>query len=231
MSRTLTVPVHLSGRGQGARGRGGLRRWLLVAGFLGPAFLVLGALVVYPIVYSAVRSFFDRGGTSFVGWQNYVTMFTNDSTFTAIRNNLMWVIVAPVTVTIIGLIFAVLVEKLGWKTVFRLIVFMPMAISMLAAGVIFRGMFQESPQLGVVNAAIVGVQSIFGEQSSYPGAKPREGTGIVEDSGIIASGEAVPAGSTQDFPLTGIRQSALPEDAADARPAADPSPTEISGTV
>lgn len=231
MSRTLTVPVPIRDRERTLRGGGSARRWLVVASFLGPGLVVLGALVVYPIVYTVVRSFFDKSGTAFVGWQNYVTMFTNDTTFTAIRNNLMWVVVAPVTVTIIGLIFAVLVDKLGWKTAFRLIVFMPMAISMLAAGVIFRGMFQESPQLGVVNAAIVGVQSLFGEQSSYPGAKPRDGAGLAAESGIIATAEPVAPGSVQNFPLTGIRQSALPEDAADARTAAEPGGTEISGTV
>lgn len=231
MSRTLTVPVQVRGRGRSVRGRGGPLRWLLVTSFLGPGLLFLGALVVYPIVYTVVRSFFDRSGSSFVGWQNYVTMFTNETTFTAIRNNLMWVIVAPITVTIIGLIFAVLVDKLGWKTAFRLIVFMPMAISMLAAGVIFRGMFQESPQLGVVNAAIVGVQSIFGEESSYPGAKPREGAGIEAEGGIIATSDAVAPGTVQNFPLTGIRQSALPEGLVDAREAAAPSDTEIAGTV
>lgn len=107
----------------------------------------------------------------------------------------------------------------------------PTYISMLAAGVIFRGMFQESPQLGVVNAAIVGVQSLFGEQSSYPGAKPRDGAGLAAESGIIATAEPVAPGSVQNFPLTGIRQSALPEDAADARTAAEPGGTEISGTV
>ena len=231
MSRTLTVPVQVRGRGRDVRGHGRLRRWLVIASFLGPGLVVLGALVVYPIVYTIVRSFFDRSGGAFVGWENYVTMFTNETTFTAIRNNLMWVVVAPVTVTIIGLIFAVLVDKLGWKTAFRLIVFMPMAISMLAAGVIFRGMFQESPQLGVVNAAIVSAQSVFGDQASYPGAKPREGFGIEADRGVIASSEEVAAGGTQDFPLTGIRQSALPEDAVDAEAAPAASDTEITGTV
>lgn len=231
MSRTQTVPIQLRSGARGAGEAGRVRRGLLVASFLAPALVMLGALVVYPIVYTVVRSLFDKGGSSFVGWQNYVTMFTNDSTFTAIRNNLMWVVVAPVTVTVIGLILAVLVEKLGWKTAFRLIVFMPMAISMLAAGVIFRGMFQESPQLGVVNAAVVGVQSVFGGHASYPGAKPRQDQGIGADGGIIASDEAVAAGQTRDFPLVGVKQKALPEDATEARAAASPGATEISGTV
>ncbi|MBK0418129.1 ABC transporter permease subunit [Leucobacter sp. CSA1] len=231
MSRTLTVPVHVRARGKAPRGPRRTRRGLVIASFLGPALVVLGALVVYPIVYTVVRSLFDRGGQQFVGWQNYVTMFTNDTTFTAIRNNLMWVLVAPAACTILGLIFAVLLEKLGWKTAFKLIVFMPMAISMLAAGVIFRGLFQENPQLGAVNAAIVGVNSVFSDQASYPGAKPRDGFGVVADQGVIASEGEVAPGSVQDFPLTGVRQSNVPEEARDAQAVSSVSGTEISGTV
>src|SRR5690606_15158873 len=137
-----------------------------------------------------------------IGFDNYVTMFTNDTTFTAIRNNIIWVIVAPAACTILGLIFAVLLEKLRWKTAFRLIIFMPMAISMLAAGVIFRGLFQENPKLGAVNAAIVGVESIFTDAASYPGAKVRQDTGIVADGGIISSEGTVAPGSVQNFALT-----------------------------
>lgn len=229
MTRTQTVPIAL--RSGAVRNRSRLRQWLLIGSFLGPALLALGALVVYPIVYTVIRSFFDRSGSAFVGWQNYVTMFTNDTTFTAIRNNLVWVVVAPVTVTIIGLLLAVLVDKIGWKTAFRLIVFMPMAISMLAAGVIFRGMFQESPQLGVVNAAITSVQSVFTDQASYPGAKPREGTGIEADQGVIASSETVTTGDVQNFPLIGVKRSALPEGSVDAKASGAASDTQISGTV
>lgn len=231
MSRTETVPILVRGRARSVRGHGRWGRWLLIASFLGPALVFLGAFVAYPIVYTVVRSLFDKGGTEFVGWQNYVTMFTNDSTFTAIRNNLMWVLVVPVTVTIIGLILAVLVEKLGWKTAFRLIVFMPMAISMLAAGVIFRGMFQESPQLGVVNAAIVGVQSAFGEASSFPGAKPRPDLGLEMDGGIIYAESPVVTGSEQNFALTGVKQSEVPSQATDAQPASRAGDTQIAGTV
>lgn len=231
MSRTQTVPISVRGRAHSVRGHGRVGRWLLIASFLGPALVFLGAFVVYPIIYTLIRSFYDKSGDGFAGWNNYVTMFTNDTTFTAIRNNIMWVLIVPVTVTIIGLILAVLVEKLGWKTAFRLIVFMPMAISMLAAGVIFRGMFQESPKLGVVNAAIVSVQSAFGTQASFPGAKPRPDQGLDNDKGIIFASDDVVAGGAQNFPLTGIKQSEVPDQATDARPAAEPSDTQIAGTV
>lgn len=199
--------------------------------FLAPALIVLGALVVYPIIFTVVRSFYSASGEEFVGWGNYVTMFTNDTTFTAIRNNVLWVLVAPLACTILGLVFAVLLERLKWKTAFRLIIFMPMAISMLAAGVIFRGLFQENPNLGAVNAVVVGVQGAFSDSSSYPGANPRPDQGIVAEQGIIASESTIGVGETIDFPLTGIRQSEVPGGAAEAVPATQAGSDQITGTI
>lgn len=207
------------------------RSWIVALGFLAPALVFLGAFVVYPIVYTVIRSMFDRTGAEFVGFENYARMFTNDSTFTAIRNNVIWVIVAPAACTILGLIFAVLADKVKWGTAFKLIVFMPMAISMLAAGVIFRSLFQENPELGAVNAAIVAVQNaVGGGAANYEGARPRPDGGLLEEGGSIAGGEAVELGGTQDFPLVGIRAGELPEDAGQAE-AADPVADGIAGTV
>ena len=226
-----TAPV--GGSEQNARSprKARLRRAAILASFLSPALVVLGALVVYPIIYTIIRSFYSRGGDQFVGFDNYVTMFTNETTFTAIRNNVMWVIVAPAVCTILGLIFAVLLEKLKWKTAFKLIIFMPMAISMLAAGVIFRGMFQENPNLGVVNAVVVGISNTFSAEASYPGATARPGTGIIAERGTVASEAEVQPGQTQNFALTGIRQNNLPGDAEQAIAAPDAAADQITGTV
>jgi ABC-type sugar transport systems, permease components len=207
------------------------RRVAIAAGFLAPALVFLGAFVVYPIVYTLIRSMFDRSGGEFVGFENYARMFTNESTFTAIRNNVIWVIVAPAVCTILGLIFAVLADKVRWGTAFKLIVFMPMAISMLAAGVIFRSLFQENPELGAVNAAIVAVQNAFGGgAANYEGARFRPEAGLVEAEGSFAGADPVGLGDTQDFPLVGIRAGDLPEDAEQAAEA-DASGDVISGTV
>ena len=235
MTHAAVAPVTFDPKGGGKRrplGGSSRRRMFLIAlGFLAPALVLLGALVLYPIVYTVVRSFFSAGGGEFVGWDNYVTMFTNDSTFTAIRNNVLWVLVAPAACTILGLIFAVLLEKIKWATAFKLIIFMPMAISMLAAGVIFRGMFQESPNLGVVNAALVAVNSVFGEDAAYPGAVARDGLGLMADRGVIASENPIDAGSEQDFPLVGVRADSIPDGAVQAQPAARPAANQIAGTV
>ena len=101
----------------------------LAAVFLLPALLLLGALVLYPIVATVFRSLFDRSGDEFVGLSNYGDALTSERTLHALRNNLIWVVVAPILVTTIGLIFAVLTERVRWSTAFKLVVFMPMAIS------------------------------------------------------------------------------------------------------
>ncbi|MFD4423184.1 ABC transporter permease subunit, partial [Agromyces sp. NPDC058484] len=199
--------------------------------FLLPALVLLGALVVYPIIYTAIRSFFNASGDEFIGWDNYVTMFTSDSTLQAIINNAIWVIVAPITCTVLGLIFAVMLERIKWSTAFKLIIFMPMAISMLAAGVIFRGMFEVNPNIGVVNATIVGVSNAFGADAAYPGARPRDDAGIVEDRGTIAGESAIEPGSEQNFPLVAVRTEDLPDSAAQAEPAESPDSDQITGTV
>src|SRR6187551_2917044 len=213
MTAPAVVVTGRGGAGRPSHSRGRRRVFLTALAFLAPALILLGALVVYPIVYTVIRSFYGADGDTFVGADNYVTMFTNDSTFTAIRNNVIWVIVAPAACTILGLLFAVLLDKVRWSTAFKLIIFMPMAISMLAAGVIFRTIFQESPQLGVVNAAIVAVHDAFGEDSAYPGARVRADTGIVKDGDAIASEAPVSAGEVQDFPLVGIRAVNVPAEA------------------
>ena len=125
--------------------------------FLAPAAFFLLVWVVYPTVYTIVRSFFGQNGfDDFVGIDNYKTIFTTAMLRTAIKNNAIWVAVVPAFVTAIGLIFAVLTERIRWSVAFKTAVFMPMAISLFAAGVIWRLMDQKDPNQGTVNA-IIGV--------------------------------------------------------------------------
>jgi len=219
------------GRGRTPHQLSRRRQALVALLFLAPALVFLGALVIYPIIYTFIRSFYSSRGDEFVGWNNYVTMFTNDATFTAIRNNIIWVVVAPITCTILGLIFAVLMDRIRWSTAFKLIIFMPMAISMLAAGVIFRGMFQEDPDIGVVNAVVVGVKDAFSHGAAFPGAQPRADAGLIEDRGTIAGVATVQPGATQDFPLVSIRTDSLGDSPTLAQAADAAASDEVVGTV
>ncbi|MDG9704619.1 ABC transporter permease subunit [Streptomyces sp. DH37] len=206
------------------------RPWL-AACFLLPALVLLGALVVYPIVYSVYRSFFDASGTGFVGLDNYVELFTDDGILTAIRNNAIWVAVAPTVATALGLIFAVLTERVRWGTAFKLVVFMPMAISMLAAGIIFRLVYEQDPDRGVANAVWVGIHDTFNEASAWPGARPRP-DGDLEKSGdgAYTTASAVDATGPANLPLVGVPPQDL-ADAADARPAEPAGDGQVTGTV
>ncbi|OKI95536.1 ABC transporter permease [Streptomyces sp. CB02058] len=208
----------------------GTRR-AVAAAFLLPALVLLGALVVYPIVYSVYRSFLDQAGTGFAGLDNYKALFTDDTIRTAVKNNAIWVVFAPTVATVLGLIFAVLTERIRWGTAFKLIVFMPMAISMLAAGIIFRLVYEQAPERGVANAVAVGVHDTFARSSGFPKAHPlpvhplKAGGG-----GSFVTKDAVRAGEAVSLPLVGVVPAKMPKDAEPAKaPAA--SGDGITGTA
>jgi alpha-glucoside transport system permease protein len=191
----------------------------IAALFLTPALLLVVVFLVYPTAYSLVRSFFDARGTEFVGVDNYVTAFTDDRTLVALRNSVIWVLVAPSLVTTIGLVLAVLTERIRWAAAFRLVMFMPLAISLVASGIIFRLVYEEDPDRGVVNAAIVSVHDAFAPASPYPGARPREGGGLVAlPDGALVTAEPLGAQSAVALPVTGFDPVDLPGRAAAAVP-------------
>src|SRR3954471_12153608 len=154
----------------------GRARWLAII-FIGPALVMLAAIVLYPLVWSGIRSLYDDGpaGTtgSFIGLRNYGHVFTDDSTFRAVKNNLIWVIVAPTIITILGLIFAVLSERVRWATAFKLVLFMPMAISFLASGVTLALIYAGHPSRGLANALAPGIHRPCSPSGRYQGLHPR----------------------------------------------------------
>jgi alpha-glucoside transport system permease protein len=202
----------------------------VVACFLLPALLLLGALVVYPIGYSVWRSLFDASGDEFVGLENFGEIFTRDSIRTALGNNLIWIVVAPTVATALGLMFAVLTERIRWATAFKLIVFMPMAISMLAAGIIFRLVYEHDPDRGLANAVLTTVHDTFADDASWPDAEPRpDGPLAEQDDGSYLLDQPVRAGTPALLPLVAVPQPEL----ADAEPAraAATDPGQVTGTV
>jgi alpha-glucoside transport system permease protein len=209
-----------------ARGRGAFVPLL----FLAPALIFLVVWIVYPTVWTIVRSFFDRDGGSFVAFDNYKDIFTTDTLQTAIKNNVIWVAVVPALVTAIGLVFAVLTERIRWSTGFKTAVFMPMAISLFAAGVIWHIMDEKDPSQGTINAALKVVDDTFGSggaltagQGSSPRIAGSTGSGLVLRTPLRA-------GDTALLGLTAIPPADMP---AGARQAVAPRAAagEITGTV
>ncbi|WP_405916953.1 carbohydrate ABC transporter permease [Streptomyces sp. NBC_00728] len=205
-------------------------RKAVVALFLLPALVLLGALVVYPIGYSVVRSFYDQQGDGFAGFDNYKALFTDDGIRTALKNNIIWVVFAPTVATALGLVFAVLTERVRWGTAFKLVVFMPMAISMLAAGIIFRLVYDQDPDKGVANAVWVGVHDTFAPSSAFPKAHPGRRSPLEAEKGGFITRGAVRTGQSVTLPLVGVAPDQLPDGTGKAvRAPAEPG--RITGTA
>lgn len=135
-----------------------IRPWL----WLAPALLFLTVFLVYPTIGTIIRSFQNQAGTAFVGLDNYAWFFTNSSTLTSLKNNVLWVILTPLFCVTFGLLIAVLVDRVRYESIAKSIIFLPLAISAVAAGVIWRFMYDYrppgEPQTGTLNA----VAGVFG---------------------------------------------------------------------
>jgi alpha-glucoside transport system permease protein len=129
-----------------------------VAFFLGPAVLLLTVGLVIPAIRTTVLSFFDQAG-HWTGLANYKWLFTESDALKTIRNTIIWVILTPLLATSIGLLYAVLIDKARGEAVAKSLMFMPMAISFVGAGIIWKFMYAYRPadadQIGLVNQFLV----------------------------------------------------------------------------
>ena len=107
---TAEPPSRASADGASPAAGAGTR---VAAAFLAPGARAARRLVVYPTICTIVRSFFDRSGDDFVGLDNYKDALHRRHAPTAIKNNVIWVAVVPAFVTALGLIFAVLTERIA----------------------------------------------------------------------------------------------------------------------
>lgn len=137
--------------------RSNIRPWL----FLFPALLFLAIYLVYPVIETFRLSLFDKTGTQFVGFSNYLWAFGDGNFQQSIFNNLLWLIIVPSFATAFGLIIAVLADRLWWGNLAKSLVFMPMAISFVGASVIWKFVYDYraagEQQIGLLNAFITGL--------------------------------------------------------------------------
>ncbi len=211
--------------------RGHRARLLLTyALFLTPALLFLGALVAYPILFTLVRSLFDRSGAQFVGLANYAELLARPSTRTALRNNLVWAVAAPAVTTALGFLLAVLTERIRWRTAFRIILFMPMAVSLLAAGITWRLVYEQDPARGLANALLRAVAAAVHPPGPYPGARPSQPELLAPGRRGFHSTRAYAGGETAALGLVALPPHLVPER---ARPAQlpRPGPEAVHGLV
>ena len=197
-------------------GPGFFQRYGVTLVFLLPALTLLTVWIVYPTIRTIIRSFYDRSGDDFIGFENYRTLFTDDTLLTAIKNNLLWLLIVPFFVTAIGLVFAVLLERIRFSVAFKIVVFMPMAISLFAAGVIWRLMYEKDPSQGTVNAAIAVVADAVSPSGVLASAQPSTEQVTAASDGALVLERPLEPGGVAQLGLTGIRASDVPDDAVQA---------------
>ena len=127
--------------------------------FIAPAVIILVIFILYPVVETLRLSFFNKTGFEFVGIKNYVWAAKDPEFKRAILNNLGWLLVVPTLSAFFGLVIAYLADRLWWGTIAKSIIFMPMAISFVGAGVIWKFVYDYrgpgDDQIGFLNAVVV----------------------------------------------------------------------------
>ena len=127
--------------------------------FIAPAFLVLFTFILFPVFETIRLSFYDKFGREFIGFDNYLLAIKDTEFRRSILNNLGWLLIVPTLSTFFGLVIANLTDRIWWGTIAKSIIFMPMAISFVGAGVIWKFIYDyrgvDDQQIGLLNAIVV----------------------------------------------------------------------------
>ncbi|MCK6067362.1 MULTISPECIES: carbohydrate ABC transporter permease [Microbacterium] len=136
--------------------RRGRNAWQLLW-FLLPALLLLAVGLVWPAIRTTLLAFQDNSGN--FSWNNFVWMFTQPAAIRTLINTVVWVLLVPTFATALGLAYAVFIDKSRGEKIYKALVFMPMAISFVGAGIIWRFVYEYRSagreQIGLLNAFAV----------------------------------------------------------------------------
>lgn len=131
--------------------------------FVGPAMAILAWYLVIPTFRTLVMSFQNDISNRFIGLDNYFFAFTDRIMLEAFRNNLLWMIIGTGFSVGLGLLIAVLADRSRWESFYKAVIFMPMAISFVGAGVIwkfiytYKGEGSGIQEIGLLNAIVLGL--------------------------------------------------------------------------
>src|SRR5260370_28830023 len=160
MVTTLMKSTEVPSRRRPTHWLGRLVPWVWIA----PALLFIIIFLLYPVVYTLYLSFFNFDSSRFAGLANYGRIFTDSSMLEVIKNNLLWLVLGTTATVALGLVFAVLVDRVRMEGLAKAIIFVPMAISFAGAAVIWTFVYDYSspgqPQIGLLNA----LMTAFGAQ-------------------------------------------------------------------
>ncbi len=141
------------------RSKAGKGYLIQLVAFLAPAFLLLLVGLILPSLQTFVASFLNSSGKSFVGLANYTWIFGQPDGIRVVVNTIVWVLVVPTVSTIVGLAYAVFIDRTRGEKIYKVLVFMPMAISFVGASIIWKFIYayrgSQFEQIGLLNQILV----------------------------------------------------------------------------
>ncbi|MDR1799114.1 MAG: sugar ABC transporter permease [Bifidobacteriaceae bacterium] len=143
-----------------------LPRWAAALGFLAPALVAVCFGLVYPALVTINNSLKDRTGNEYIGLGNYVQAFTEGQFLVVLRNSVLWVVLVPLAATALGLLYAALVDRTRFEKFAKTLMFLPMAISMVGASIIWKFVYDN--KVGLLSQAYVGLAKLFGQEVTAP---------------------------------------------------------------
>ena len=140
--------------------------WVVFLAFVGPAGLLLLFGLIRPAILTIYQSFFNRNGSEFVGFDNFLQLVSTNSLRSVLINTVIWVLIVPVAATFLGLLYAVVVDRSPVEALAKALIFLPMAISLVGASIIWRFVYEyradlgDNQQIGLLNQLLV----VFGQE-------------------------------------------------------------------
>ncbi|WP_239617555.1 carbohydrate ABC transporter permease [Cohnella mopanensis] len=132
--------------------------------FFVPSLIVLAVTVIYPLVYSLIMSFTNaslkkQGFGEFIGLDNYIKAFKDTYFIDSGWNTIVFTVIVVTLEFLFGLAVALLLNRIKrGKKIFFTIIIVPMLITPVAVGLIWRLLLH--PDLGIVNylLGLIGVE-------------------------------------------------------------------------
>ncbi len=131
------------------------QEWAKYLIFLVPAVALLVIGLIYPAIRTLILSFMNADSDEFVGMDNYIWAFTRPEILQVLTNTAIWVFVVPTVSTFIGLVIAYLTDRMKTAAVVKSLIFMPMAISMVGASIIWKFVYDFEPNLKKVDIGLL----------------------------------------------------------------------------
>lgn len=128
--------------------------------FLTPAAVLVILVLIVPLIQTVIWSFMDDRVREWVGFKNYIDLFTDTRFLGILLNNFLWVLVVPAVTVAFGTAAAALSNQVGptLEKIFKSLIFMPMAISFVAASTIWSYFYAYvppgRPEIGFMNAFV-----------------------------------------------------------------------------